>query len=276
MTQVSPVFGPPTATVPPSAPPPNDSQFGQDAFLKLLVAQLKYQDPLSPTEGSEFLTQTAQFTALETLQKIQSQQEALARSTEMLSAASMVGREVTFSLAQAGLPATPAATSLVAVRGSLPKDAPTGARVTATTDVYTSNGTKIPLTLQFTRAAEGWTVQSLHGAQSIGAPSAITFDPSGDRNSAGVTIPASALDAITGTAGTWPAGGVTLDLGEPGDPTRLQLSSGPATVAVVEQNGNDGNTATGIVTGIRMTVDGPQLVIGGRTIPLASISDVQS
>ena len=37
----------------------------RDAFLKLLVAQLSHQDPLKPMEGTEFVTQLAQFTAVE-------------------------------------------------------------------------------------------------------------------------------------------------------------------------------------------------------------------
>ncbi len=37
----------------------------REAFLKLLVAQLSHQDPLQPMEGTEFVTQLAQFTAVE-------------------------------------------------------------------------------------------------------------------------------------------------------------------------------------------------------------------
>lgn len=40
---------------------------GQDAFLKLLVAQLQNQDPLNPMDGMNFVSQLAQFTQLETL-----------------------------------------------------------------------------------------------------------------------------------------------------------------------------------------------------------------
>jgi flagellar basal-body rod modification protein FlgD len=37
----------------------------QQTFLQLLVAQLKYQDPLQPQDGTQFVTQLAQFSDLE-------------------------------------------------------------------------------------------------------------------------------------------------------------------------------------------------------------------
>ena len=40
---------------------------GKDAFLKLLVAQIRNQDPLNPTDGAQFLAQLAQFSELEQL-----------------------------------------------------------------------------------------------------------------------------------------------------------------------------------------------------------------
>jgi flagellar basal-body rod modification protein FlgD len=40
---------------------------GQDAFLKLLVEQLKHQDPLAPQDGAQFVAQLAQFNSLEQL-----------------------------------------------------------------------------------------------------------------------------------------------------------------------------------------------------------------
>jgi flagellar basal-body rod modification protein FlgD len=43
---------------------------GQDAFLKLLVEQLKHQDPLAPQDGAQFVAQLAQFNSLEQLTSI--------------------------------------------------------------------------------------------------------------------------------------------------------------------------------------------------------------
>jgi flagellar basal-body rod modification protein FlgD len=74
----------------------NDA-LGKDAFLKLMVAQLKYQNPMSPLDGSEFLAQTAQFNMLEQLQEISKQGAQLAASEGSRTAASMLGRQVTYT-----------------------------------------------------------------------------------------------------------------------------------------------------------------------------------
>ena len=48
---------------------PNDS-LGKEAFLTMLVAQLRHQDPLSPMNGDEMAAQLAQFSSLEQLTEI--------------------------------------------------------------------------------------------------------------------------------------------------------------------------------------------------------------
>jgi flagellar basal-body rod modification protein FlgD len=249
-----------------------DEQFGQDTFLKLLVAQLKFQDPLKPTDSSEFLAQTAQFTQLETLQKIEKQLDAAQSANQLLAASSMVGRRAMYAITDGR---GPVGTSVVSIRGSLPKDAPTGSRTTITSDVYTRNGAKVPLTLEFLKTAEGWTVQATSRGTAVGPAQKLDFDATGDRTG-NLSLPASALDKITGTAGGWPANGITLAFGDKDDPTRLQLAGGPATVGVTEQNGHDGQSGAGVVTGMHLTADGPELIVGGQSVPLASITDVSS
>lgn len=68
---------------------------GSEAFLKLLVAQLRYQNPLQPTEGTEFLNQTAQFTTVETLQAIAETQQQLIGMQSVAVALGAVGRDIT-------------------------------------------------------------------------------------------------------------------------------------------------------------------------------------
>ena len=42
-------------------------EVGSDAFMKLLVEQLKHQDPMQPQDGTQFVTQLAQFNSLNQL-----------------------------------------------------------------------------------------------------------------------------------------------------------------------------------------------------------------
>ena len=72
------------------------SELGQDAFLKLLVAQMKYQDPNNPADGTQFMAQTAQFTQVEKLSQLVTDQQSMMSAQRMLSAGSMVGRTVSF------------------------------------------------------------------------------------------------------------------------------------------------------------------------------------
>ena len=49
----------------------NTGELGKDEFLKLLVTQLKYQDPLNPVSNEQFIAQLAQFSTLETMRNMQ-------------------------------------------------------------------------------------------------------------------------------------------------------------------------------------------------------------
>ena len=59
----------------------------KDAFLQLLVAQMKYQDPLEPTSNTEYISQLATFSSLEEMQNMRG-------SLELQRASAMVGQEV--------------------------------------------------------------------------------------------------------------------------------------------------------------------------------------
>lgn len=65
-----------------------------DAFLKLMVAQLRYQNPLEPTDASTMMQQTAAFTQVETLQKLASSQQTMLGLNEALMASGLVDKSV--------------------------------------------------------------------------------------------------------------------------------------------------------------------------------------
>ena len=57
--------------------PASADTIGKEAFLKLLVAQIRNQDPLNPADGVQFLTQLAQFSELEQMMGIRKEVELL-------------------------------------------------------------------------------------------------------------------------------------------------------------------------------------------------------
>ncbi len=70
---------------------------GKDSFLKLLVTQLQYQDPLNPVENTEFTAQLAQFSSLEALTDMSesiNQMSFLQGSLNNIQALSFIGKEV--------------------------------------------------------------------------------------------------------------------------------------------------------------------------------------
>src|SRR6478672_10241200 len=69
----------------------------KDMFLQLLVAQMKYQDPMNPTDSSQFLAQSAQFTALEKMQDVADRTAQLVSSQMAFGASGLVGRYVSWT-----------------------------------------------------------------------------------------------------------------------------------------------------------------------------------
>ena len=65
----------------------DSSTLDKDAFLQLLVAQMKYQDPLEPTSNTEYISQYATFSELEQMQN-------MSNTMELTRAANLVGQTV--------------------------------------------------------------------------------------------------------------------------------------------------------------------------------------
>jgi flagellar basal-body rod modification protein FlgD len=73
-----------------------NAMLDRDAFLKLLVAQLKYQDPTKPADASAMVAQSAQLTMVDRLNEISTQLTSSAASQRLALASSVVGKEITF------------------------------------------------------------------------------------------------------------------------------------------------------------------------------------
>lgn len=70
---------------------------GKDEFMKLLLAQLKNQDPLKPMDGTDFAVQLAQFSSLEQLSNLNAELKAQSLNQMTLGYAqsvNMIGKEV--------------------------------------------------------------------------------------------------------------------------------------------------------------------------------------
>jgi flagellar basal-body rod modification protein FlgD len=72
---------------------------GQDAFLKLLVAQMQHQDPMAPTDSSQMMSQMAQFTSVEQLTNLSTSMTALQMNQDFNGSVALIGKSVTYQAA---------------------------------------------------------------------------------------------------------------------------------------------------------------------------------
>ena len=74
-----------------------NNTLGKEEFFEMLIAQLKYQDPLNPMDGTDFTAQLAQFSSLEQLSNMNTNLETVA-SNQLLSnqieAINLIGKNV--------------------------------------------------------------------------------------------------------------------------------------------------------------------------------------
>ncbi|KQS68933.1 flagellar hook capping protein [Modestobacter sp. Leaf380] len=74
-----------------------DTGMDKDTFLKLLVAQMKYQDPQAPTDSSALISQSATYSQVEALQTISEQNTAMLAMQRASSAGALVGKTVSYT-----------------------------------------------------------------------------------------------------------------------------------------------------------------------------------
>jgi flagellar basal-body rod modification protein FlgD len=67
------------------------SKIGKDAFMNLLLTQLKYQDPINPVDNKEFIAQQAQFTQIEKMDELNAN---IINGNNLAAASNLVGKRV--------------------------------------------------------------------------------------------------------------------------------------------------------------------------------------
>ena len=98
------------------------NKLGKDAFLQLLVTQLKNQNPLDPQDNSAFVAQLAQFSSLEGITTLNTSVNNISgsfKSSQALQASSLVGRSVVVQTGSAYVDTTKSMTGSVVVPTSV-------------------------------------------------------------------------------------------------------------------------------------------------------------
>jgi flagellar basal-body rod modification protein FlgD len=180
---------------------------GQDAFLKLLMAQLQNQDPLNPTDDTEFVTQLSQFSLVEQSVQQSSQLTTLGSQLQNLensNATVLVGQNVTINGGTLNWNGSYAATSTVSLGAA-------ASSVTAT--VSDSNGNA---------------VRTMNLGPQAAGPLTVTWDGHGDD---GQSEPSGAYSlTVTGTDANGQAINVSQQV--TGTVASVQFSGGSPSVTL--------------------------------------------
>jgi len=100
-----------------AANPQATNNLGIQDFLKILLTQLTYQDPLKPMDNQQFMAQMAQFTTLQQTQQLNTNIETLINNQASLQSVGLIGRTVDITTTTGNYTGTVTALSLA---GSTP------------------------------------------------------------------------------------------------------------------------------------------------------------
>ena len=73
---------------------PKNAEIGQDAFMRILLTQLRFQDPLKPMDNQQFVAQLAQFSALELNRQSVEKMDSLLQMNAAEQAVALLGNTV--------------------------------------------------------------------------------------------------------------------------------------------------------------------------------------
>ncbi|MGP9813357.1 flagellar hook assembly protein FlgD [Rhodopseudomonas sp. NSM] len=89
---------------------------GYDDFLQLLIAQMRNQDPTSPTDTSQYMSQFAQLSSVEQAIQTNAKLDALLSSSALTQAEGLIGRTASFT-AEDGVQTTGTIKAVYIVQG---------------------------------------------------------------------------------------------------------------------------------------------------------------
>jgi len=195
-------------------------------FLKLLVAELKYQNPLNPTDPTQYLGETAQFSMVQTLNTVGSDITAMLTASQQAAAAALIGRQVT-GTDSAGDTITGVVTGMQTASGS--------------TSLQIGNQS-IPLA----------NVTSVTASTGSTTPSTGSTGSTPSTGSTGSTTPSTGSTGST-TPSTGSTGGTTPSSGSTGSTTPSSGSTGATTPSTPTPSTTSNNSTTSSTSGAPTT-----------------------
>jgi flagellar basal-body rod modification protein FlgD len=117
-----------------------------NTFLQLLVAQLRHQDPMNPTDSSTYITQEAQFSMVQSMNQLAQQNAAILQSQQMQEATGFIGKNVTYIDADGALNAGVVSSASPGSAGAIVRVGTAQVPVSSITSVFAATAAVPPAT----------------------------------------------------------------------------------------------------------------------------------